>query len=317
MSVHFCFAGCVGVAEDKHVIISQQALEAVPDSVLTKLAIDGVWKKDTGDGTAAHHPIVIKPLEAPIQDEWTPAMADMIVNAYQWWLEQKEKESGNPVGDDDEEGESRRLIKLPDGVELEDALVVLDYYFAIGEELWADAVNCVDFSECRVDVQARAKLLLKWMKDAEQTLRFIVETLKSNPKRATLFLFASQKHDMDYINRNNDDDTFVRVGGDNECDSHLEWIENKRLRERLVLSLEYKAGLKANFVKRNYFPWPDNNVPRQQRYRPPDEKSLVCVAPDQYNDFDYEVHELLILRVEVPAAPKERKMQEIDHHCNC
>ena len=113
-AVHFRFVGeDSGLSID--VAVPRKALEAVPESLLTKLA-DNIWNRGNPElGRSAMLPIETHPLLAECKDEWSPALAAMIVNAYLFAAKKRPNENKEP-------------LKLPPGVDLVDALVVLDYY---------------------------------------------------------------------------------------------------------------------------------------------------------------------------------------------
>jgi len=288
------------------VVIPRSALEAVKNSLLAKLA-DDTWKADAAAGSTAENPIVTRPVESPCKEDWEPALANMIVDAYRWhqekktWDSTKEHAAKNDGGGAEANKDTLEppRLKLPNDIELEDALIVLDYYGLLENEGPID----FDFNETRDDVHIRALLFLKWMKKAEEAKRFIIESLKKDPKVVTHFLFASSKHNMNYINdkMTNEQETFVRVGGE-ECDAHFEWIGNQRLRAGLVSWVEEESGLKAAFMNKNYY---DGDV---YGARPRPEESLLAVSADEMFQWDG-MESMYVLRVVVPKATKRKRTE--------
>lgn len=167
-----------------------------------------------------------------------------------------------------------------------------------------------DFDETRDDIHIRALLFLKWMKRVGEAKRIIIESIKADPKMATLFLFASSKYDMDYINdpKTNSKETFVRVGNEEECDSHFEWVQNERLRASLVSALEEESGLKARFMHENYY----NDEELYSLHGP--EECLLGIRPPEldhegmYWEQEYANSEhVRVLEVTVPCPPAKRQ----------
>ncbi len=90
-------------------VVGRKDLLKYPASLLSKLA-DDTWKQEENKnaGAEASNPIVTKPLEAPCANNWSTSVLDMVAHFYH---------HGSEEG-----------LKLPPGIELDDALGVLDYY---------------------------------------------------------------------------------------------------------------------------------------------------------------------------------------------
>jgi hypothetical protein len=138
---------------------------------------------DETSGSCAEQPIVLKPLESPCKEERTLVLANLIADAYKWYQEKN-------VWDEapNEQADEPRL-KLPDGVEFDDALVVLDYYgFNMDESVKFNFDKMADV------IHILAKLFLKWWHSMGKARQFIIEYLKKSPQKKTLFLFATKSH---------------------------------------------------------------------------------------------------------------------------
>jgi hypothetical protein len=124
---------------------------------------------------------------------------------------------------------------LPAGVALADALCVLDYY---GLTLEDPRIIRLD----HLDRQGRtlAKGFLKELVLVDKAANFVLDEVERNPRSGTLFLFARRYHDMAYINKENllgrfhCAEEFVRIGSEQECTEHCEWVEDAYLRELLI-----------------------------------------------------------------------------------
>lgn len=293
MKVYFCFKGdTTKSVADAHVAIDRDALEAAKESVLAKLASD-MWASNEKAGSSETIPIITHPLKAPCKDEWDPVLAEMIADAYHYheemkkYNEAKEKEEGPPPS-----------LKLPAGVEFQDALAVLDYYGLTIDE----SVN-FDFSYTTDAIHIRALLFQKGIKMVQKAKESIIEAIKKDPKVVTLFLFTNSRHDMKHINKWNEK-KFVRVGEPIDCENHLEWVENDVLRELLISSLD-ESGLQAQFVSENFYELYDGE-PWRIYTDPKPGLSYVSVRRNYDNGFD-DCELLPVLQVEVPRKAKKQR----------
>lgn len=236
--VYFRFAGGTNDDDDKTKVatvdqaIPRAHLDAFPDALLSKLASD-TWKQDETVGKTANRPIVTKPMDSPYCDEWCVEMVGMIKNAYEW-LYQKNQNPKQPT----------KLSLPPVNVELGDALPVLNYY---GLNINNPSTE-IDLSAASTIVQIRAKLYLKYLEHIHEAVTFVTDFLMENPTKHQIhFLFTEKTKDMNYIDnpKNNNGSKFVRVGGDTECEKHLEWVENSQFQEKFV-SLLQGIGLEAS-----------------------------------------------------------------------
>jgi hypothetical protein len=301
---------------DALVAIPVEALESKPDSLLTALVNDS-WKQSEAAGSNRENPIITKPLESLL--EWTPSLAEMIRDAYAWFHLRKQKKS---ECEDMEPKENDEKIELPrDGVELKDALVVLEYYGLTPD----DPLLHISLEEADYMVRLRAKLLFKEIPNLLKAVQFIQDYLEKDPRRVTLFLFAQSHHDMDYINKHNNGyqtNRFVRVGEGDDCDMNFEWVQSEFLRRCFQSTLE-DVGLSASFLTGARAVLAD--CYHHKRYGesdsssnpPPDEYSYIEVEPSE--DSSYRrgrpvVEELAVIRVQIPEDPSElaRKKQRIE-----
>ena len=294
--------------DDANVAIDQTCLETVKDSLLTKLAT-GTWKRSESAGSTKDDPIITRPLESPCKEVWTPALGTMIADAYKRESAKRRTSSAQVVDEASEEHEAPPppLLKLPENVELEDALLVLDYYGVMKDEL-----NSFDLEDTSDDVQLRALLYLKWLNNVEEAKLFILDTMKNDLKVKTLFLFASSEYDMDFINAQdrNGKEKLVRVGDDSSCNDHFEWTtHHQKLRNYLVSLLEEQSGLMATWRNRNFAFGLDGNEVDDCYFRPSPGKSMILVRPDTHNDYDGS-EEMFVLQVEVPMANKKQRTDQ-------
>lgn len=310
MSVYFRFQGDRSIhVDDVNVAIDRVALETVEDSVLCKLASD-MWKSSESAGSTVDNPIITKPLEGPCKEVWTPVLAHLILDAYKWHQDRLKWEADNKaranVEDDDEEAEQVKpqepRVKLPEKIEFEDALLVLDYYGVMKDEF-----DSFDFAKTSNDIHIRALLYRKWLDKVQEAKQLILKTIKKDPKVKTLFLAASSKYDMEFINspERNGKEKFVRIGDENECDSHFEWVvHHKKLRNYLVSLLEEQSGLETYWSTENYV---FGDYCNDDHFRPGPSKCLLLVRPDVYNDYDG-IDDMYVLEVKVPLATKRQRI---------
>ncbi len=304
MKVYFRFLGDRSLhVDDAHVAIDQACLETVHESLLSKLATD-IWKSSESAGSTKDNPIITRPLETPCKEVWTPDLGNMIVDAYKWEFAKRQTSAQK---NEKHEVPPPPLVKLPENVEFEDALLVLDYFGVMKDEL-----NSFDLEDTSDDVQLRALLYLKWLNKVEEARLFILDTIKSDAKVNNLFLSVSSQYDMDFINaqKRNGTEKFIRIGDDSSCVDHFEWItHHQKLRNYLVLLLEEQSGLTARWKNKNYAIGLDRYGIHDGYFRPSPGMSIVLVREDTYNDYDGS-DELFVLQVEVPMANKKQRTIE-------
>ena len=306
---------------------TQGSAAHVQPTYLGSLAKD-TWRQDVSKGASVNNPLTIHPLRAPCSEEWSPKIAHMIAEVYQRRIQYSEIQyHENPVD------LRPRLLK---GVELEEALVVLDYY---GFNVMDDPKNSIILDDADPIAKIRGGLFLQEIEHVESAKQFIVKYLTESPARITYFLFADHTLDMNYVNftldgfrdldYNRDGIQFVRLGesstsavsggggGDGndsggsfrmpECDRHYAWVQGEpRRRENLVALLE-EVGLTATFVFES-FPIIENcqNHEYGPQYEPP--KHGYSLLARKCNDSDLITFEdYAVLKVLVPPALKKAR----------
>jgi hypothetical protein len=112
---------------------------------------------------------------------------------------------------------------LPAHAAIEDALCVLEYY-----GLSLDNPSVIRLDHLDTEGQVYANLFLKDLTSVGEAASFVVEHLKQNPERETLFLFASMSYDIKFMSQNNplrnvlhDSQEFVRIGSEEDCSGHF------------------------------------------------------------------------------------------------
>jgi hypothetical protein len=322
--VYFRFEGKrrTGV-ESVDVSIPKLHLKAFPETLLAKLAED-TWKSDKEAGeTTIDKPIITDPLEGPCAELWSPDLAQLIVDVYRYqYHQEKETDDSTPtngsigiiVSEVYQPPES--LVPrpvVPFGVELDNVLVVLDFYgFPMKPE-----------ERIQVKLQKREFELM------EKAQKYVLAELEKNPHRETLFLFASHTADMNYIHRVNDTSRikrpwchktqdeilfirtasfssgqFVRVGGSSpECAEHFAWSHVACLREHFLASLQKElASFSVRYLWLDLASGDELPLPKQD---------FCWVATRDNNDLNitmrYETEELLVLQVSIPVEESPRK----------
>ncbi|CAB9522349.1 expressed unknown protein [Seminavis robusta] len=304
--VYFRFEGQPGTGVDEiDISLSRQVLQAFSDSLLTKLA-DDEWKSDENKtaGETASNPLITKPLESPCREEWSPCLAEMIAETYRW------KHAELRIIEDDQAKEGNRPA-LPPNVTLEDALCVLEYY---GVTL--DDPSMISFEKLDTESQIRAKLFLKDLALIDDAADLVLEELKQNPQRETLFLFAKRCHNMQYINTHNylgviyEPRKFVRVGNDLECNLHFGWAQDDFHREHFIEQIRKELpSFDVEYMK--------SLVPDESWYEgelalgapDPDSGCWVSTRQDQFNSWQsYE--DMVVLRVCVPVRKAQKRPRD-------
>jgi hypothetical protein len=218
--------------------IKRKDLAFYQNSLLSKMA-HNEWNE--GCGIDASLPLKSHPM-LELDIEWSEGIVDMISHIYK--------------------KHSTEHLKLPKGIELDDALVVLEYYC-----LDVPDPRKIDLSEASVVSRARANIFLKERESVYKAAAYILEVIENHAESETFFLFAKRSHDMRIINEMNTVQ-FHRVGSrfpvpsslaysdlskdahfkakQAECEEFLSWVEKDRMRDMLMSILE-DAELVAEF----------------------------------------------------------------------
>jgi len=213
--VYFQFLGS-GKVPSRTISVERTALQAQPESLLTKLA-DEKWKKLLV-GTS-ENPIVTKPLES-LGNTWLPNMTSMIESAYKQQQQQEE-------------------LVLPPNVELEEALTILDFY-----GLPVENPENIQLNQTDLQTRLRAKIFLEDTKNYRIALESIVDEFENNPQYEKNFIFVHANHDMPYIHvSNNTIFTTVPSAALHDC---FQWVQRLKLRKQLLADLKTK-GFKATW----------------------------------------------------------------------
>ena len=224
--VYFCFEGSVDEEiPDACIAIDRGALEK-KTSLLSSM-LNPSWNSKQLGGRE-ESPIVVSPLKS--LPDWDPAMVSVIACAQQ-----------------------DQPLVLPEGVELEELLRMLDYFqLAPG-----DGGANVDLTECSIPEGIRSRTFVADRKLFATALHHITQTLRSAKTMETHFVCRKNVWPLGTINSCayggvTFEDVCARpsVGRPSVPDDHLSWSSKEYYRQEMATELE-ELGLDASWRKRS------------------------------------------------------------------
>mmetsp|Transcript_31097 Transcript_31097/g.51366 ORF Transcript_31097/g.51366 Transcript_31097/m.51366 type:complete len:288 (-) Transcript_31097:123-986(-) len=265
-SIYFQFLGNNAEVPTRTICVCQTALQKHPESLLCKLA-DAKWKKKTFGSKA--NPIVTKPFEFQHDDEhnWLPNIACMIEEFY-----------------------NEDKLELPQHVELEEALTMLDFYGLPVEERPGTSSICLDKTDLMT--RLRAKVFLEHTENYDKTVKAIVEQFEKKPELKKNFLFVHSHHETSKIHESNS--MVFTILPYLLIDPSFQWVQSTRLRNRMVTDLE---AMGFEIV------WTPN-------------ASVAVAGPSRGNDYDNReerTDNLNIATVKIGDPEPLSKRQKINH----
>jgi hypothetical protein len=222
-------------------------LKALPESLLSKRC---EWNSTAARANPTSHQsyILVHPSNDPYKRVWCHDMGKLIVDAYDFHFNKKESVDG--AGSESQQPAVPFLLKLtlPAGMDLEVALMVLDYYGLTIENPRSE----VSLENSQELIQIRAVLFMTHMDLLHGIKDFIINKLKTSPRRINYFVHSHHGDDLALLNATqnarNLQSTFFRLGNDENFANFKEVLDEPSMQNNLVGVLG-DVGIKAQFME--------------------------------------------------------------------